>query len=155
MWSSLALSSRARSTHSYTAVRSQMPHTQTHTHTQVVISRAFSFLLLHNHFITEFFFKKKSGEAKDSAIFPFLFRFIRELNPLPHPYLHPSLRARTQNPHPPPRAFRLYKTFGFTHPPIPPPTNRQVVKRLKEKTLYYYIQECLSVQDVKMILYLC
>ena len=30
---------------------------------------------------------------------------------------------------------------------------RQVVKRFKEKMLYYYIQECLSVQDVKMILH--
>jgi hypothetical protein len=29
----------------------------------------------------------------------------------------------------------------------------QVVKRLKVKTLYYYIQECLSVQDVKLILH--
>jgi hypothetical protein len=32
---------------------------------------------------------------------------------------------------------------------------KQVVKRLKEKPLYYYIQECLSVQNVKMILYPC
>jgi hypothetical protein len=30
---------------------------------------------------------------------------------------------------------------------------KQVVKRVKEKTLFSYIQECLSVQDVKMILY--
>jgi hypothetical protein len=33
--------------------------------------------------------------------------------------------------------------------------HKQVVKRRKGKTLYYYIQECLSVQDVKMILYPC
>ena len=32
---------------------------------------------------------------------------------------------------------------------------KQVVKRLKGKTLYYYIQECLSVQNVKIILYSC
>ena len=39
----------------------------------VVVSGPFVKKLLHNHFITEFFFKKKSGEAKDSAIFPFFF----------------------------------------------------------------------------------
>jgi hypothetical protein len=32
---------------------------------------------------------------------------------------------------------------------------KQEVKRLKEKTLYYYVEECLSVQDVKMILHPC
>ena len=32
---------------------------------------------------------------------------------------------------------------------------KQVVKRLKDKALYYYIQECLSVQDVKVILHPC
>ena len=30
-------------------------------------------LLLHNHFITQIFLKKQSGEAKDSAIFAFFF----------------------------------------------------------------------------------
>ena len=56
---------------------------------------------------------------------------------------------------------RLYKTFGFnphpppTHPSIPPTTYKQVVKQLKEKPLYYYIQECLSVRNVIMILYPC
>jgi len=29
---------------------------------------------------------------------------------------------------------------------------KQVAKRLQGKTLYYYIQECLSFQDFKMIL---
>jgi hypothetical protein len=33
--------------------------------------------------------------------------------------------------------------------------NKQVVKLLQEKTLDFYVQECLSVQDVKMILHPC
>ena len=89
-------------------------------------------------------------------IFPFYFLLQERAKPILPPYLHPppprelkpSLPRANLNPpnhpHPPP-----------THPPIPTPTNRQVVKRLKEKTLYYYIQECLSVQNVKMILYPC
>jgi hypothetical protein len=44
--------------------------------TPVVISRPFIKKLLHNHFITEFFLKKESGEAKDSAIFALLLYFI-------------------------------------------------------------------------------
>ena len=84
-------------------------------------------------------------------IFPFYFLLQERAKPILPPLPPPSPSApsppRTNlnppnHPHPPP-----------THPPIPPPTNRQVVKRLKEKTLYYYIQECLSVQDVKMILH--
>ena len=71
--------------------------------------------------------------------FFFVFSFYFLLQERAKPTLPPP-----NHPHPPP-----------THPPIPPPTNRQVVKRFKEKTLYHYIQECLSVQDVKMILYPC
>ena len=61
----------------------------------------------------------------------------RELKPFTPP-LHPSL-----NPHPSAKSI-LNSTYY-----------KQVVKRLKGKTLYYYIQECLSVQNVKMILYPC
>jgi hypothetical protein len=78
-------------------------------------------------------------------ILAFVFCFTRELNlycPLTfslRPPIHPYLTET------------LYPPLI----PIPPATHRQVVKRFKEKTLYYYIQECLSVQDVKMILHPC
>jgi hypothetical protein len=45
-----------------------------------VISRAFSFFLLHNHIINIKKYFSFSGEVKDSVIFPFFFYFIRELN---------------------------------------------------------------------------
>jgi hypothetical protein len=45
-----------------------------------VISGPFFKNLLHNHFITEIFFKKKSGDVNDEANFSFFFCFIRELN---------------------------------------------------------------------------
>ncbi len=48
-------------------------HTHIHTHTQVVESEEFSLFLLRNHFMTEFFFKKKSGEVNDERNFPLFF----------------------------------------------------------------------------------
>jgi hypothetical protein len=66
-----------------------------------VISGAFINFLLHNHFITEKIYKKKSGEAKDSAIFPFFILLHKRANPILPPYLHPHLRARTQTYTPP------------------------------------------------------
>ena len=91
-------------------------------------------------------------------ILAFLFCFTRELNP------YSPLGARTQNPHPPrelkpftpplpspspPRAnsnplLPPYPLPLSIYPPIPPPTHRQVVKRLKEKPLYYYILELIK-----------
>ena len=44
-------------------------------------------LLLHNHFITHKFQKKKSGGAKDSAIFAFFFLIRKRAKPAPPPYL--------------------------------------------------------------------
>jgi hypothetical protein len=52
-----------------------------------VISRSFSFFLLHNHIINIKKYFSFSGEVKDSVIFPFFFYFIRELN------LHPPLMS--------------------------------------------------------------
>ena len=46
-----------------------------------MIAGLFSHFLLHNHFITEIFLKKKSGDVNDEVKFPFFFNFIRELNP--------------------------------------------------------------------------
>jgi hypothetical protein len=46
----------------------------------VVISGPFIKNLLHNHFITEIFFSKKSVEVKDSVIFLFFLYLTRELN---------------------------------------------------------------------------
>ena len=46
----------------------------------VVVISEFSLFLLRKHFITEFFFKKKSGDVNDEANFSFFFCFIRELN---------------------------------------------------------------------------
>jgi hypothetical protein len=39
----------------------------------VVIIRALFLFLLRNHFITEFFFKKKSGDVNDEVNFPLFF----------------------------------------------------------------------------------
>jgi hypothetical protein len=49
-----------------------------------VISGPFINFLLHNHFITDFFLKKNSGEAKDSVIFPFYFLLHKRAKPI-HP----------------------------------------------------------------------
>ena len=50
-------------------------------HVQVVIFSSLFLFLLCKHCITEKKNKKKSGEVKDSVIFPLFFYFIRELNP--------------------------------------------------------------------------
>jgi hypothetical protein len=47
-----------------------------------VISGPFLKNLLHNHFITEFFKKTKSGEAKDSVIFPFFILLHKRAKPI-------------------------------------------------------------------------
>ena len=73
-----------------------LSHTHTHTHTQVVISRALFLFLLHNHFITEKFYKKKSGDVNDEANFSLFFCFKRELNPYSPLTYSLTLRARTQ-----------------------------------------------------------
>jgi hypothetical protein len=64
----------------------------------VVISGPFIKNLLHNHFIIEFFFKKKSGEAKDSVIFPFYFLLNKRAKPMHPPYIHPSAHLSTLKP---------------------------------------------------------
>jgi hypothetical protein len=69
--------------------------------TTVVVTGPFINFLLHNHFITEFFFKKKSGDANDEANFSFFICFARELNLYSPSYLIPHLRARTQTYTPP------------------------------------------------------
>jgi len=79
---------------------------------EVVMVRPFSLFLLHNHFITDFFFKKNPAKHntkyKDSAIFAFYFLLHKRAKPILPPYpLPPPI------PPPIPRAFRLYKTFGF------------------------------------------
>jgi hypothetical protein len=47
-------------------------NTRAHISPQVVIARPFSLFLLHNHFITEFVLKKKSGDVNDEANFSFV-----------------------------------------------------------------------------------
>jgi len=77
--------------------------------------------------------KKKtfSGEVQDSVIFPFYFLLHKLHKPI-HPYLthRPPIslylgnvaklicrrRIILKRDHHPPRAFRLYKTFGFKKP---------------------------------------
>jgi hypothetical protein len=46
--------------------------------------------LLHNHFITEIFFKKKSGDVNDEANFSFFILLQERAKPFTPP-LHPSL----------------------------------------------------------------
>jgi hypothetical protein len=69
--------------------------------TEVVYPGLFSLFLLRKHFITEFFFKKKSGDVNYEANFSFFFCFIRELNPTLSPYLIPH-SARELKPYTPP-----------------------------------------------------
>jgi hypothetical protein len=59
-----------------------------------VISRAFSFFLLHNHIIKK---KSFSGEVKDSVIFPFYFLLHERAKPILPPCLpsHPPARTQT------------------------------------------------------------
>jgi hypothetical protein len=61
----------------------------------------FSSLLLHNHFITEFFFKKKSGDVNDEANFSFFFLLHKRAKPALPPYLLPH-SARELKPFTPP-----------------------------------------------------
>jgi hypothetical protein len=56
---------------------------------QVVVTGPFIKNLLHNHFITEFFFKKKSGEANDEANFSFIILLHKRAKPALPPYLLP------------------------------------------------------------------
>jgi hypothetical protein len=74
--------------------------------------RAFFPFLLHNHFITDFFFKKKFGDVNDEANFSFFILLHKRANPILPPYLLPHLRARTQTYTPP-----SYPSF---RPPIRP-----------------------------------
>jgi len=74
--------------------------------------------LLHNHFITEIFLKKKSGDVNDEANFSLFILLHKRAKPILPPYPHPAFRARTQTftpplpsyPHPPFRA----RTQTFT-----------------------------------------
>jgi hypothetical protein len=47
---------------------------------KVVIGGEFIIFLLHNQFMTDFFFKKNPAKQKTAYFFPFLFCFTRELN---------------------------------------------------------------------------
>jgi len=46
-----------------------------------VIAGLFSHFLLHNHFITEKKFKKKSGDVNDEVKFPFFFLLHKRAKP--------------------------------------------------------------------------
>ena len=92
-------------------------------------------------------------------ILAFLFCFTRELNLYSLPYLPPPFRARTQThipransnpyPHPPPRAFRLYKTFGFTHPPIPSPSSHGV--KIWAKKFHYNNKNVVTTKPTRVL----
>ncbi len=49
---------------------------------------------LHNHFITEKKFKKKSGDVNDEANFSFFILLHKRAKPILPPYLLPHLHAR-------------------------------------------------------------
>ena len=77
---------------------------------EVVISGALFLFLLRKHFITEFFFKKKSGDVNDEAILAFYFLLHKRAKHILPPYLSPPRANSNLNSpltlHPPP-----------THPP--------------------------------------
>jgi hypothetical protein len=92
---------------------------------RVVVTGLFSLFLLRKHFITEIFFKKKSGNVNDEANFSLLILLHKRAKPLLPPYLLPPLCVRTQtltlthsSTHP--SDLKLYKTFGFNLKPSPP-----------------------------------
>ena len=74
-----------------------------------MISGAFINFLLHNHFITENNLKKKSGEAKDSVIFPFFILLHKRAKPMLPPCNHfsyPNLLS----------TFANHPSHPYTHP---------------------------------------
>jgi hypothetical protein len=99
---------------------------------EVVITGPFINFLLHNHFITEFFFKKKSGDVNDEANFSFFILLHKRAKPILSPCLLPHLRARTQT---------LYSPLTFSlRSPIHPSLRNQPltllsVARLKTLSL--------------------
>jgi len=58
--------------------------------TEVVYPGLFSLFLLRKHFITEFFFKKKSGDVNYEANFSFLILLHKRAKPAP-PLTHPPI----------------------------------------------------------------
>jgi hypothetical protein len=93
-----------------------------------VISGPFFKKLLHNHFITEFFLKKKSGDVNDQANFSFFFLLHKRAKPVLPPYLLPH-SARELKPFTPPlpsptfraRTQTLYSPLTLSlRPPIRP-----------------------------------
>ncbi len=94
---------------------------------EVVITGPFINFLLHNHFITEFFLKKKSGDVNDEANFSLFILLHKRAKPILPPYLPPPFRARTQNLYSPP--------YLIPHPPrelkpLLPPKARSFIKPL-------------------------
>ncbi len=75
---------------------------------------AYFLFLLRKHFITEKFYKKKSGDVNDEANFSLFILLHKRAKPILPPLPTPSLPRANSNPllppypHPPP-----------THPPIP------------------------------------
>ena len=55
----------------------------------VVVTGPFIIFLLHNHFITEKFYKKKSGDVNDEANFSLFILLQERAKPSPSPSAHP------------------------------------------------------------------
>jgi hypothetical protein len=95
------------------------------------VQSTFSFFAsqtLHNRF----FLKKKSGEAKDSAIFPFFILLHKRAKPITPPY-----------PHPPPKAR------GFIKPLVLPIRPYFKNLSLKKYFLMYYININVAVDTTR------
>jgi len=92
---------------------------------EVVITGLFSLFLLRKHFITEIFFKKKSGDVNDEANFSLFILLQERAKPILPPYPHP---------HPPP----IPKPFT---PPLPTPSPPRALSlwlnRVKDSTNLY------------------
>jgi len=78
----------------------------------VVVTGQFKKKLLHNHFMTNFFLKKKSGDVNAEANFSFFILLHKRAKPIHPAYLLP-LPTYPPIPHTPP-------THPPTHPPIHP-----------------------------------
>jgi len=90
----------------------------------VVVTGQFIIFLLHNHFITDFFFKKKSGDVNDEANFSLFILLHKRAKPAPPPYPHPhtgtlykltTIPSRHTGRNPAPLELHYFPVTRFTH----------------------------------------
>jgi hypothetical protein len=103
---------------------------------QVVISRAFFFILLHNHIINIKKYFSFSGDVNYEANFSFFILLHKRAKPIAPPYVHfsyPNLLSTFANPpirpylHPPPLCDAVGGAFYYLVLRMPNPCRRQAI----------------------------